>query len=48
VYSSYGEKPPPVHERSPRYLAVSIVISIVVIAFFVWQPWNSNGVWWGK
>jgi len=42
-----GEQPPPVHPNR-TYLGVSIAIAVIVIALFVWQPWNSNGIWWGK
>ena len=43
-----GEKPPPVRKLSRAYFGVCVAIAAIVVGLFVWQPWNSNGQWWGK
>ena len=39
----------PMNARPTRaYWVVSVLVVVVVLGLFVWQPWNSNGVLWGK
>jgi len=36
----------PVRNRS--WTIVSAILVVVILALFVWQPWNRNGQLWGK